>query len=488
MKVYIVDDEPKICQWFSYILKKNGNHDITVKHAHNGREGLGLLNEEEPDILITDITMPLMNGLELMAEAKMRFPRLEVLILSCHADFKYAQQAVKQGAYDYILKSEVKEAEIIEVINELKYRKTIQLLHSNQDVSQKRSEWLTRIVRQAPDATEEVLFERLEFRFDQHYLFALSVWSDEADGAVQQLKQLGGLLERVKYINRIDLDEQTVVLFGNFKHVNSALDTKQWLLQMAEFMKNGRDVCSIGLSEIRHGSVAIPQILMEALISSRRSFYSGSGIYQYAEQDIKGQMKSTFMKHKSKVWESLNRLDTESAGKEILNMIGMLESTQYEDVDGIKATFTEMIAFLQKQRSVDPADISMIMHFDDFKRDASGFIADVLGQCNLQSVHPMIRQAVALMNEHYQQKISLLSISKSVHLNPTYFSELFKRETGEHFNTYLTSVRIKKAAELLSSSDLKIYEVAEQVGFSNMSYFSKKFKDVMGVTPFEYRN
>ena len=132
-----------------------------------------------------------------------------------------------------------------------------------------------------------------------------------------------------------------------------------------------------------------------------------------------------------------------------------------------------------------------IQSIDDFERnleEISYLLIDHLLQVRSKHKRKIIGLALAYIEEHYQEPITLNDVAGEIFLNPSYFCKIFKMEMNESFTKYLMKFRVKKAVELLNDPCLKIYEIAEQVGYSDVQYFTKIFKTVTGDIPTHYRN
>ena len=160
-----------------------------------------------------------------------------------------------------------------------------------------------------------------------------------------------------------------------------------------------------------------------------------------------------------------------------------------------------MISFISAETAIDKeaepnsyhtnqSEIERINSFQALQEYVKQKISDTISRDAKETneYSHSISKAVAYINKYYMQPINLTNIAAYVHLNPEYFCRLFKEETGKNFSNYLVDIRLNKAVDLLKRTDLKVREIAEIVGYSNLSYFSTLFKKYYGVSPFDYRN
>ncbi|MCI9383624.1 MAG: helix-turn-helix transcriptional regulator, partial [Lachnospiraceae bacterium] len=160
-------------------------------------------------------------------------------------------------------------------------------------------------------------------------------------------------------------------------------------------------------------------------------------------------------------------------------------------VDGCKVANIEFVGDeLEEICKRTKGEIGEASSFSRLKAVTEGFFEELEGTMLVQEkpYHKYVKLALAYVKDNYAAIESLAEVAGYVNLNTEYFCRIFKAEVGTTFNNYLTEYRVKKAIELLEGTDLKVYEVAEKVGYTNLSYFSRVFKKVTGENPFVYKN
>jgi two-component system response regulator YesN len=361
MKILIVDDESIVREG----LKNNINWqelNLTVIGCEsNGKNAFEVFNRENPDIILTDIRMPFMDGLLLTKEVKKIDHSVIVILLSAYDDFKYAQQAIRLGAFDYILKP-------------------IDIDVLKQTIRQgvlKRKELLDKEKKPVPPLKEE----DLKFLKAEYYKYPLQL-EDE-------------LSKSIKRGNK-DLS------LNIFNDIWSEFDNKGFT---EDFIKRW------GLELI-------------ALITRSIIEIGENADILFKETDPWRQISDLPTKEKLRDW-----------------------------MENIINTVCEYISLAKSSKN-----------------------------------RKLVDMAVKLIQNNYSDlDISLNSIAERLYITPSYLSALFKNEMGITFSDYLTEYRIEKAKELLKDVKIKIYEVAEAVGYTDQHYFSKVFKNITSFTPKEYR-
>ena len=192
----------------------------------------------------------------------------------------------------------------------------------------------------------------------------------------------------------------------------------------------------------------------------------------------------------------------EEAREYIIDLFRVLEKEQILDLVEVKELFGDIVdAYkvskmefagheLEELCSQVKDSISDAESLEELKKRIDTFLKELKGTMVIgeKAYSGYVKSAIAYVVNNYDSIGSLTEVADYVNINTEYFCRLLKAETGVTFNSYLTNYRIQKAVELLSKTELKVYEVAERVGYSNLSYFSRVFKKVTGVNPFFYKN
>lgn len=497
MKVLIVDDEVMICEWLQFCISQNPSWELAGV-AHNGLEALEIVRKSEPDLILTDIKMPVMDGLELLHAVHSLNSQIKVIVLTAFSDFDLVRQALRDGASEYLLKTEMQN----EVLQELLDREAKERQKAGNEeldianVSQIHSV-ISRILRQHRELSEEDLekLHQCSIRWRDNGLFALAVWKKQILGS--------GLLfpqgSSARHVAGFDYTDRVYMIVGNFPKTLSSVEKTRKLNEYARQVQQ-MNHCMVGVSAITDEMRQIPFMAWQAACSLGEGFYDREKrLYEPRyplAQLLRNEeaWKSIFTRfrvgfHQAKgaarceqIEEFLHYvseqriLAVESVCRLCMDAFDLLEYEAKEQ--GITLEDAENLR-IQLAQSVSLEEVSHIMKTVSRKCCPTG----VCQQPRSQN----IRLAVEYIHTHYAKQLSLEEVAEQVYLNPDYFSRAFKIETGQTFVNYLTDIRLQHSVQLLEDTALRVQTIAEQVGYYNASYFSTTFKKKYGMSPYEYR-
>lgn len=436
MKVLLVDDEIFTIRMLQSLIHwKELGLEITGC-AQDGQEAYEKTVRENPDIIISDIRMPGMSGLELLKKVKQYNGGIRVILMSAYADFSYVQEGMKSGCCDYILKP-VDEGEL-----ETSLRKVVLEIQGQKEqekVISKSVEQLDKIrlyqymktghgknKLKKPGQPYPVKFQRYSVFLMQidpdtidEYNASRNIEMGEEGYVTRILEQILSL--RTRNFMVFDYEEGCWTILLEELEGAKREETAEILIEnMRADMGIQMNIC---FSSVGRGMEELPSLFEEVKNLSKYRFYVG-------EEAI----------------------------------LGCGYNCKKEEIQELCEIGTEK----------DKADRS--------GNQESGLLSE-----QVASYSTPVRESLALIEERYNENLSLEEICEKIAVSKTYFCYLFKRETGMSLWNYLTFVRLNHARELLETTELKNYEIAFQVGYENPSYFSRLFKKYEGVTPNEYR-
>ena len=466
MKILIADDEAPIRDWFAYVLtQKVPGLKAQVETAAGGLEALEKMAEDPPDVVFADIKMPGLDGIGLIERAKEQFPRTVFVILTNHAEFTFAKRAVGLGVYDYLLKSEITARKVAQTLADIQ------------------KSFFTAVPRPAgPEAAERIeepegvdwpaLAGRLGADGPSRYLAVAVQGADR--GAVLQ-KQLP--------------DTPLVpVLWG---------DCWEAVLPAAAAGFPGWDPpFSVGLSAPHSGAEGLQDALQEAVLALNTAFLSGCpGLYRWGDFREPPQLDSALHALRKRLSTEIAYGGVSAIRGDLSRFLARGSQAGPARVDWVRKNCHRLLAqmedrYLQELREVEPDARRVgkpVRSLADFRAQMEEMLAAVEERQKERDA-PAIDTAVHYIERHYGDRtLSLTKIAGSVHLSPEYFCRLFKQKTGVSYGTYLTTYRLTRARELICTTDLKMAEVARQVGYENASYFSRLYKKHMGLSPEQER-
>ena len=498
MKVLVVDDEVMICEWLQFCISQNPACEF-VGAAHNGAEALDMFQKEEPDLVLTDIKMPVMDGLELLHALRSLNSHVKVVMLSAFSDFDLVRQALRDGASEYLLKTEMQNDLLQELLD--RAARELQMTREGDEmdiasVSQVQSV-VSRIMRQKRKLSDDDLekLHECNIRWRDNGLFALAVWKKNMLS--------GGLIfpkeSQTRHVAGFDYTDRVYMIVGNFPKTLSTVEKSWQLKEYARQVQQMND-CMVGVSTITDEMRRIPFIVWQASWSLGEGFYTGEKRlyeprYSLAELCQKSQMwKSTFTEQRMRLHQA-EGYQRYKIIKEFLAEAAEQKILEVEAVCKLCLDAFDLLEFEAKGKGItlENTDVLRAQLHQCVSLEEAGQVMDTMvGQCGLTDDRQTpksknIRLAVEYINAHYAEWLSLGQVAAQVHLNPDYFSRAFKQETGQTFVNNLTDVRLQHSIYLLENTVLRVQTIAQQVGYYNASYFSTTFKKKYGMSPYESR-
>ncbi|BBH22244.1 hypothetical protein Back11_35890 [Paenibacillus baekrokdamisoli] len=502
VKLLLVDDEPLALRRIrSFGLAAHGFE--IVGEAENGVQALQYVERLKPDIVITDIGMPVMDGLELLQQIQQQPSPPKVVLLTCYEDFGKVQRALRFGAGDYLTKVMLSEEEFVGVLQ--RTAASIRKEHME-------NELLVRVLLQELllSPSEQVLMNLKQAGF-AHDIYAITLirtarrmqeeWMEELADAGRSENQRSYILIRVTpdiwcfYCYSIAREGDT----SFYSWYNSTCS------RIGDWLRNngGMEDYAIGASGVYRRLSDLPGAYQQGLALCDAGFYADPGEMIRKEERIEfaafpperfriilaaitstvGCKDGEELAAQIQAWSDLIGTVFYPAPSQVRQMalaiLSQLESFEWEHQE--EAGMNKLLA--RFKQTVDST-----LHASILIREMRG-LASVLmkRQPNASgSMRKEIKEATRWIAVDFAH-IDLTETAKRVNLSPSWFAALFRMETGKSFHDYVQEVRLNQAKELLRGSDLKVYEIAEQVGIPNSRYFSRLFSEFTSSTPLDYR-
>ncbi len=527
-KLLVVDDEPIHRRELANLIRAlRDNYDVS--EADNGKAALEILSGcDDFNILVTDVKMPLMDGLELIEAMGERIDRLKVVVLSGYDYFDYAKRALKLGACDYILKPVDEEAvhSMLRRVESL-IEKQKKLEGVKEDLQQQIDKAypmymdyaINRLLHADTDPEELRLLDGMIKRDGRGRVFALHLYGfDDSDTGIDGTcgrEELGRFL-RYTVHDRLKSFGHTLSFFLNTSHLMMAgilqpshEEDASYLLQLEnEFNRLCDTVSTSCAARLRIGVGNCRSRLFGDFRAAAREatdaldfgFYTGQPVVFYGAHPseslsrifIKNRMPEILLKdaigtaNRSKVRECF---ETAAAGLEMCKKPQPSIVASY--IKDFLAAGLNSIALAADKWRLDEVNenIEKLDRCGDFSMLLGA--AEAIAEQMLEISEDMIRnknrssvaQCLQYISEHLTEDISVEILASRFHFNHSYFSTIFKKNTGVGLSDYIFDVRMQKALQILKSSDHKVYEVAREAGFRDVKYFCKAFKSKFGVTP-----
>ena len=524
LKVMIADDEERICQLIKALVDWESLNMEVVGIAHNGLEASEMVENLEPQILITDIRMPGCNGLELIETVKAKNPLLEIIIISGYAHFAYAQTAIKFGVGDYLLKP-INKSEIISTLCKLKERIEDRLL-SEQNTKQLRQKSANDIRRLQGVLLEQLIEQKEKPLTDEelqneYYLgvgrgvyqaFWLAV--DEQRGERNQARS-ATVLEKVQEMLESSLRNRCMeMLIGQRK--NSCVgflnyekekqeEIRRVLRDCLNRLESGRVLYGAVTFSLALGCVAmdasgLKDSFKEAQVIIQERLVRGSGrLLERMPQPSALQGQKLLEKYLRQIGHAIETISLSEAdgalqamqqaaleikdvhGYEIHELVLSAASLFLSQVD-IGSRAEELRSFEELCGMCGDAELM----FSQLGALQTKYLETMSKQHETDTARP-IRLAKQYIQNHYSEPITQEEVSGAVGLSAAYFSVLFKKVEGEGFAKYLINIRMEQAKVLLRETTIPVSKICQQVGYNDLKHFTHTFEKVAGVKPTVYR-
>jgi len=501
-KVLLVDDEPMIREGLRTLLEWESLGYEVVDTAANGKDALQKCEQHELDLIIVDIRMPEMNGLELIRTIRENGGSMHVLILSGYADFEYAKQAIVQRIDGYLLKP-VDEDELMDYLNSLKKELDLEYeaRQKRQDERQGNAEEDLKqlLAHGSIEGYASQLPPSLDWKEYELLLIKTHERSEEDTAGHTQIKRrLSERLEQSGAGLAIGMEPYLLIL------LNKTLDNDAFRRDIYAIIAGACEELALDFTVVTGGVAAsyadIPAAYQKALERIKfRFFLEGGrivdedillpGSSEEAGMDWKGTAEKLYLALEIVNRDAIRQLIEESA--EAMKMMGYGEAE-------IKAGFVELVsAVLGKLTSKRPElpvrdyrlripELYREYRFNSLTRRVTAIIEEIADALDNSSADKQINRMIDLIHRNYKENLKMETLAELFNYNSAYLGKLFKQVTGENFNTYLDKVRMEQAKILLEQG-LKVYQVAEMVGYANVDYFHSKFRKYVGSSPSVYK-
>ncbi|POP31824.1 hypothetical protein C3B58_14730 [Lactonifactor longoviformis] len=527
IRVMIVEDEPIIRMGIASVLPWDEIDCEVVALAENGVDGLEKAKSFQPQLVISDIRMPKMDGLSMIETLVSANPDIQVILLTGYKEFEYAQRAISFGVSNYILKP-VDQDELLEVVKELaeKIKKSIALKKEKELLKAKvkeslpilKDKFISSLLFSSPDTLYRVC-EKMEYfnlRIDRFAILNIEIDSfhELEKGFTEDDVQIL-LFLIVEQIEELLPDYGfTAITFHHKKSVYAIIGgdkemmTKELLPEYARELGEriescGRFSVSIGISRAYEGAANIRKARIEADKCAVQSYYLGAGsVICYSDlQNISDSGEGVAEVETEAFFEALRQGGDIAA--EARHLCDQLKNVK--NIIIVKSTVAEWISKSYRYLMEDYGESTelsesletamektyyakSLQNFMDIMNETSGWIEGFISQKQLSRTEYIMDRAVQYMRENCRREISLEEVADQVYVSKWYFSKLFRKEKGIKFSDYMSALRIDQAQKIIRENpSLKNYEVADMVGFGNVRYFSQLFKKITGKTPSEFR-
>jgi len=528
-KVLIADDDywtrEKLCamiDWSRYSLS-------CMTPAVDGEDVLRRLETEQPDILITDINMPFVNGVELLQIIHEKYPEIITFVISGYDDFQYVKDTFMAGSINYLLKP-VRKMDLVNALS-----KALEIISERQADVAEREKQQMEVLKAASLLQDREFSQLLEREVSSFPPMIAANNSGEFSGIslmLIKIHDMGQLTRKYqhdmnllsysvkkeirKYMKNGELFVFHHIYRPNEFAVITELDnlelTKKARYLTAQLKNLFQSPLTVMLSGHTYSMDSIHEAYIHniAMLMTRVYAPEDALLIAAGERSVsKGQkISNRCSNEQAKELKILIRQKNRGATRKmILQKIGLTDCTREkweylevkQTVKSVLNTFAEVM-----NEDMQPAEITVLENMInmsdkvierldvesvcDFMNDVIDFSLSLRQQTASHTVSEIIRQAAAYIDQHYFEDLNLSSLAKQFGVENSYFSRTFRQEMGENLMLYIAGKRMEKAGELIISSDIGLTEIAFMVGYDDYAYFNRVFRKHHGKSPREYRS
>lgn len=511
----IIDDEMLIRKGTIKKLKPLEPQVVCCGEAGNGEEGIRMASELRPDIIILDMQMPVMDGMQLLPWLAEHFPGTPLIVISGFQNFDYMKQAIASKAVDYILKPFGKEEIQKTVMNAVE---TVQNKESQEEqilsIQEEKEEacyaldrkLLYNLIMGYDTENSRLTSERLYFINQAHNLVLLTLYSvsGEEIPPLQESLEKSGFSDLVLYLPHTFIRQSGFLILFLPEHEPGSAQSAGLMKQFLDTLRTKTEDSPllVGISDVHRDIQELRRAYLEtteALNSQKAGrqtagelFYSESGtpvdIVWDKEEEFLFRIESGQMDLVKKMAGELFRWYADIPDCTLADV-----KRHCEHVGGRCRQIMSYYLGQKKEQSASPemqAVVNTLFTLKDVENYYLQFylnIAQMLQPHSIYNTGELIDQIRTYMRKNYQKNITQDFLASLFFLNRSYLSQLFRKKTGQKFIDYLNEIRIEKAKEQLVFTDRKMYQIARSVGYDNVKYFFRIFRKKTGLSPEQFR-
>ena len=497
MRVLIVEDEIRIRKGMANLIEGHTAHTV-VGEAQNGKEGIEMALLYVPDLIITDIRMPVMDGLEMMEQLRKSDQSWHFVVLSGYSEFEYAKRAIRYGVDDYLIKPLAPD-DVIKLLESIEQK----LKKERQKTQEKPERMLRNYLVEKENIETETLrevcgYEKHEkLRLICAYVGNLSQ-EDRKQCTDRMLSFRSSHQQEKLYYFFTESTREFIVMLREdiWADLKRELENKLLARKAKDHIWIWTSASVNGFSELRECYDSLRKLYEYALVIETGEVIDNNLVETLTPQEYAGAKK-----RKKNLQNFYYKKDGDLFRKEVelfLDETGQLTAQPRQ----IKEEYVQMVHFLlnlakendsriyeQLQNLNVAQNVGNIVTrselYNIFECIVQVFLENMTERQNISNY--VILRAIDYIRNHYQEGISLESVAENLDITSEYLSTLFNREVGENFTSFLKKFRISHAKKLLKGTDKKIYEIAAEVGYSDPKYFNRVFKEEEGTSPGDFR-
>lgn len=510
MKIVIIEDEIRIREGIIKLIKKINKEYEIIGEAENGVEGLHLVTKLNPDLIITDIKMPDMDGLEMLNFLKEKKSNSKAIVLSAYSEFTYAQQAIKLGVSEYLLKP-IAVGELTQSLKNIEIQLEQEIHQQGEQIkSLQKLENIFYSILLGGTIVDTVLKQFLEktYRLNDNSNFTIVpifLGNQYEIYSKKMMMELNSLLQEkgIKEYRLLELPQNDLLLLILFFYKDEHA-LKQWFQNIViRQLKKEKQChscfgwsCFQGISMMKDSLQTLQKHMDWNITLGDNVIISYPQITQ-----IQTKVLSYPIEIENKMRIAMCAMDHKKLRKVLESFCNSFKDGNLYSPKEIKESYVRFlwsminvskeINFTSRKNMEQQEFLKRIMSAMNYKEleitleEFVSLLSTDMAEEPFISLN--VQRAKSLVHEFYNQGITLDEIALKLNMTPEYLGTQFHKEVGVNFSTYIKSYRINKAKELLIGTQLKLIEIAKKVGYSDSKYFSQVFKECTGQLPTEYR-
>lgn len=496
IKIAIIDDEPLVRMGMKSIIEWEQYGYLIIGEAGNGIQGLELIMETRPDVVLLDLMMPKMDGIEMMTNAREKGFKGRFIILTCVSEFEYLQKAIRLGVSRYILKNSVSPEEILETVNEITeeiQRKKICSADFPEGYEQGESfvlhEFMNLVFKGVVQDSEEIGKKLKVFGFPENRNYFLHIYTRKTDS-----NDPAGIMYKVASLgkNTIDEEESPGTCFINYENYLVILST-------GLSAQSPIDI-SYRLKESAH------QYFDLDLVGEFSKIDTTTWNINFVYRQLKEMLSQGFFgrEQKTDVTDWISRTEYASYNKleTSINILhGMMLHSQTLTVEEAKKIYVGAVDYTMKLFQLTDEDLKGLQKqknitlLEEVKRIASfeemhQYVKEILKECYAlaeRKGYPgyddsLVDEMIHFICDHCKEKISTKDVAEHIHFSVDYTCRYFKKKTQTNLTDYILRLKIYRSREELMNG-MSLANIAEEYGFSSDGHYSRVFKKYEGITP-----
>ncbi len=519
-QIFVVEDELLIRQNIRSVIEQMSGPFSFCGEASDGEMALSMMQELMPDIVITDIRMPFLDGFELIRHAKAMMPWLKVIILSGYGDFESAQKAIALGVDQYLLKP-VRQADLTRVVEEVARQMDAARRQDHlprgfeaDDIQRAlRGQFMQQLLYGGLHTSrllEKAQALKLDILRPQHQLVLFSFGAQDGQFPHLHAAARAVLEQQGLPLFAFNAADQLTVLFGG-----QASELTEQVYRFISILRHElRDLCPV-ITAVVSSVVTRLSMVGEAYraASDLMRRVCGAAVGQVIDVNDSAQMAADLIEMDNPFGEAFQQKLQYATEENVASLVDeVLSSPQGSQFNSMLMRYNALVNLLKMtvqqisraRPNENARDIATKLSsqynifetsrtLDGFRQTAVELLSQAVrlkqsGAGSVKNCYVISAAEKYLVENFCDPNISLMSVARHIGLSPAHFSTVFSQTTGRSFINYLTMLRMERAKELLTSTSMKLAAIATDVGYNEPNYFSHVFRKQTGMTPKEYRS